>query len=313
MFIVAAVAMGVLSASCSKLLECASSSPDRTEEITFRACNLKTRAVTETTTENLTSFYGYLKDNAYHSDPADILSYTATKNGSLWTTGKYWPLGGDEFIFWACNRQFELRHDCSPSRPLLIFPSGLPTQDVVFSSALSWENDITYGSTVYLSFYHIFARLGTVTVNTQSGYDISNISASIKCVPESTYYWTDNMGGYDFGSYYGGFSRVDNWDEGEYNDAFGMYILPPPSFSDKALNIGANDFLMIPGEYSLTVSYTLTKGDYTQDFIRSGKVDIQRGCINNITTTAVGGNAAELEMSISVQPWLDNAINASLE
>ena len=307
-------AVPLLLAGCAKNLpDFGPSAQPSAAEITFTVPGGLTRSVTETTTSNLNTFYGYFRDNASHESVSDAIYFTATKTSSLWTTGKYWPLGGDDFFFVACNKEFELFDDIYTGRPVVSFPSGLPTQDVVYACANTGMDGIEYGVPVALNFHHLFARVGSLSVNAQSGYTISNVSASLNCVPTSPFFWTDDPG-YNsvIGSDYGGFTSLQYYEDADYNDVFGMYILPPPSFASKTLTVGSNDFLAIPGTYTLTVSYTLTKGDYTQSFTKSGSVTLVPGCINNITTTSVGGSAVELSLSITVQNWTSNAISASL-
>lgn len=304
----------LIAAGCSKVgMEHGGRSGRVAREITFMAQNAPTRSVAETTTSNLNSFYGYFMDDDSHDTVPNSIQFTAVKNGALWTTGKFWPLGGCNFRFWAANKAFELYDDSTPAHPLMSFAAGLPTQDVVFAFAdTSVDDQILYGQPVPLSFHHLFARVGSLTVNPQSGYTLSNVSASLRCAPASEYYWMDNCGSYSFGSDYGGFTSVCYWDDGDYDNALDMYMLPPPAFTAKTLNVGANDFLAIPGTYTLTVSYILTKGDYSESFIKTGSVTLQPGCINNITTTSVGGSAVELSLDISVQSWVSNTISAGL-
>ena len=70
---------------------------------------------------------------------------------------------------------------------------------------------------------------------------------------------------------------------------------------------------LVPGSYTLTVSYTLTKGDWTQNFTKSASVTLVGGKINNISGTASGGNASEISLSVSLTPWGSNNITADFK
>ena len=70
----------------------------------------------------------------------------------------------------------------------------------------------------------------------------------------------------------------------------------------------SNDIWLVPGTYTISVSYTLTKGEYVVPFTKTGNVTLVAGKTNNISTTAVGGSASEIVFSVSLTPWSNNAI-----
>lgn len=132
---------------------------------------------------------------------------------------------------------------------------------------------------------HIFARTGNLTLNTQDGYTLSVISWKIASVT-------------------GGIS-------GTYNIAKKTWssLTPLASTSIK----GSSDMYLVPGSYTLTVSYTLTKGDWTQNFTKSASVTLVGGKINNISGTASGGAASAISLTVSLTPWGSNNITADFK
>lgn len=123
---------------------------------------------------------------------------------------------------------------------------------------------------------HVFARTATLTCNTQSGYEISNVSWKIKSAGE-----TGTRGTYNIAT----------------NEWSGVTALSEQAFTS------SSDLYLIPGAYTVTVTYTLSKGAYSQTFNKSGNVTLVAGKKNSITCTAVGGSASEIEFGISLTDW----------
>lgn len=126
---------------------------------------------------------------------------------------------------------------------------------------------------------HVFARTGSLTMSAQSGYTISGISWKI--VGKSTI----------------------NGTAGTYNLSTGAWTAASTKLAS-AINItSSSDMYLIPGTYTLSCTYTLTKGDWTQTFTKSADVTIVGGKINNITGSASGGDASEIVLNLSVAAW----------
>ena len=132
---------------------------------------------------------------------------------------------------------------------------------------------------------HIFARTGTLTLKTQTGYDLSNVSWKIASVTGGT--------------------------SGTYNIAkqawSSLTTLNSTSIPE------SSDMYLVPGSYTLTVSYTLTKGDWTQSFTKSASVTIVGGKINNISGTASGGAASAISLTVTLTPWESTDITADFK
>ena len=287
-------------------------------EIVFKVKTENTKTVTETTTSNLNSFYVSIAEltgggsGLYGDFSSDV--FTATKSGSVFMTDKYWPTSDPEYGFFCTNYDITgsnfdgALYSTSTRGQVMFFPSGLPSQDVVVATAQGY-----YGTTVPLTFRHIFARLGTMTVNTQSGYTLSVSSISAPCIPDGQYVFIPDYPGYEYNNNYGSVETFVSLEEWDYIDDGETPAPNPLGFTNKTLTRGSNDFLLLPGTYTISITYTLTKGDYSQTFTKTAEVTLEAGKINNITCTAVGGSAQEIQATVTVQAWNNNAITASLE
>lgn len=132
---------------------------------------------------------------------------------------------------------------------------------------------------------HIFARTGTLTLNTQTGYALSKVSWSI-----------DSSTGGTAGTYN---IATKAWSS--------LTALASTSIT------GSSDMYLVPGNYTLTVKYTLTKGDWTKSFTKKASVTLVGGKINNISGTASGGNASEISLTVSLTPWGSTDITADFK
>lgn len=139
-------------------------------------------------------------------------------------------------------------------------------------------------SSVSIQLNHVFACLGTLTMNTQTGYSITVNS------------WHITSSGANTGT------------KGTYSITSGAWSSTTAANED--VTSGSNNFY-IPGSYTITCNYTLTKGAYSQTFTKSASVDLVRGKTNNITGTATGGSASEITLSVSVEAWGTNNMTPS--
>lgn len=125
---------------------------------------------------------------------------------------------------------------------------------------------------------HIFARTDELTCNTQEGYSISDVSWKIQSKSGGT----------------GG-------TKGTYNVATKAWS-GVTALSSTAIT-KTSDMYLVPGVYTVSVTYTLKKGDYSQSFTKSGDVTLVAGKKNSITCTAKGGSAAGIELSVTLTAW----------
>lgn len=155
--------------------------------------------------------------------------------------------------------------------------SAVNTTDVIAGKVTSKETNPS------VKLDHVFARTGTLTLNTQSGYTLSNVSWKIESSSAGT--------------------------GGIYNIANGRWS-SVTKLSSTAITKDS-DMYLVPGDYNLSVTYTLSKGDWNQTFNKKATVTLVAGKVNNITGTASGGNASEISITVTLTEWGTNNITAT--
>lgn len=238
---------------------------------------------TAVTLSNLTSFNLQCITGTAGSAEANAWSLTSLDGHSgTVNTGKYWPVTDPGYKFYASNAAITFAAAGST-----VNPANCNTDWVVASNTAP-----TYAASNTLTFNHILARLGTVTLNTQGGYTLSGVTATLKSASHSGTYKLSNCTWTSKGSA-----------SDEACAAFSGSVSAQTS---------TNDIYVVPGSYTMSVSYTLTKGDYVQSFTKTGTITLAEGRINNITATAVGGSAQEITFSVSVTAWSNNPVTLTL-
>ncbi len=155
--------------------------------------------------------------------------------------------------------------------------SASNTTDVIAGKVTSDKTNPT------VTLDHIFARTGTLTLNSQSGYTLSNVSWKIESSTAGT--------------------------GGIYNIANGRW--PSVTALSSTAITKDSDMYLVPGNYTLSVTYTLSKGDWNQTFNKKATVTLVAGKVNNISGTASGGNASEISITVTLTPWEQNDITAT--
>ena len=190
--------------------------------------------------------------------------------------GKWWPSTDASYRFYAANSALTFAASGATV-------AATNATDVIcaYAAAPSYKAKNT------LSFEHIFARLGAVTVSAATGYTISNVSIKITPKTGGTYNLLTGAG---------------------HTDGAGWSGLATGSETVIGNTVGntANDLYLVPGTYTLTASWTATKGDYTENIENmTCDVSLVAGKINKISTT-LSGNAKEIVFNVSIAPWTDN-------
>ena len=170
----------------------------------------------------------------------------------------------------------------------------IPTSGAATMTVANNNDDVLAGRTAgststnpTVQLNHVFARTGSLTLNTQSGYTLSNVSWTIK----------------------GRNSNGIQGTAGTYNLTSGQWTAASTRMNNATSFTSNSDLYLIPGEYEIGVSYTLSIGtDYSQQFSRTAYITLVQGKINNISGTATGGNASEITLTVTVQQWENNNI-----
>lgn len=272
-------------ASCQKESEVR---PVNNDEIRFTmdgefGASVKTKATTPVT--SLTTFNVNAVTGTMGSAETSVFNVAFSKDGSTanYVGGKYWPNANPSYKFYAANAAMTP----SASGPTV---AAANTQDVVCAVLAS----PSYKASNALTFNHIFARVGKCTITAPAGYTVSNLAVKI----------TPNTGGtYNL---YKGNGKTDGtgWT--------GLTAGSPTTIASALDATADNGLYLVPGSYTLTATYTLSAGDYTENFTKTSTVSIVGGKVNNISATLPGGNAQQIVFTVSVADWGVNNITATL-
>lgn len=145
----------------------------------------------------------------------------------------------------------------------------------------------TNSSNPSVTLNHIFARTGSFSLSVPSGYSQSSVS------------WTIASKGSVTGT------------SGTYNLSTGAWTSSYTTLGATAVASGS-DYYLIPGTYTITCSFTLSKGDFVQSYTQSCDVTLVGNKINNITATTTTDQATQIVISLSLTPWGTESVNGSL-
>ena len=202
-----------------------------------------------------------------------------TKTGSYFDGGRYWDESNPGYHFYSANT------------PLTFSAAGTTvsasnTTDVVCEYLAS----PTFKGVNTLSFDHIFARIGNVTVSAADGYTITNVHMSITPYTGGTYNLRTGSG---------------------QSDGTGWSALVSGSATELANttpSTKSNDLYLVPGTYDISVTWTATKGAYTIDAEKTfSDVAVEGGKVNAVTVS-LKGDASSVELGVTVTPWTGNAV-----
>lgn len=261
---------------------------DNSEEICFTVesvfnAEVKTKATSAVT--ELASFNVNAVKGALGSTETSIFNAEFTKDGSSSTYkgGKYWPATDPSYRFYASNVKL------TPSAEGPVVEAG-NTTDIVCAVLA----DPSFKTSNALVFSHIFARIGFCNIIAPEGYAVSGLEVTL----------TPKTGG--LYNLYAGNGKTDGT---------GWSSVSEGSSAMLASSIGStidNGLYLVPGNYVLSASYTLTAGDYSESFTKTSSVSIVGGKINNISATLPEGGAQQIAFTVSVAPWETNNITATL-
>ena len=236
---------------------------------------LETKAgVAPTTSANLSSFFASATTGTAGAEVSAWTSTEFTKQDGAYTGGKYWPLSNPGYHFYASNI------------PLTFQAAGTTIQPANDTDVVcAYVSSSSYKTANILVFKHIFARLGTLAVNAQDGYEISNVSITITPKTGGTYNLRIGDARYD----------GTGWSA--------LTAGAPVELTTGSPGTKNNDLYLVPGRYTMTATWTATRGEYVETFTgKTTDVDLTGGKINNLSTT-LGGRATPLQFNMSVAEW----------
>lgn len=228
---------------------------------------------TEITTLPSTLYYSMTTGTLGSNETSKIGSTSGNVGSGEIATGVYQTLSPTSYNYYVSNAAITFSASGSTI-------SAANTTDVIAGKVTSNETNPS------VKLDHIFARTGTLTLNTQGDYALSNVSWNIESISGGT----------------GGTG-------GTYNIAKDSWTSVTALSSTTITK--DSDMYLVPGSYTLTVHYTLTKGDWSDSFTKHATVTLVAGKVNNITGTASGGNASEISITVTLTEWGTNNITAT--
>lgn len=271
------IAFSALSFAACKKQQPLDNSPVSTEEIVLGLKDFEATVDTKATavTSIPSSLYWGASTGSLGSETAKWSAASASVSTNSISTGKYQTLSPTTYNYFVANQTFSVSTSCTMT-------VANNNTDVICGKVSSSS------TTPSVTLNHIFARTGSFTLNTQTGYSLSNVSWSI--VSKGSV--TGTAGTYNLSS--------DTWTSRS------------AALASSAVT-SSSDLYLLPGEYTITCNYTLTKGDWTNTFSKTADITLVKGKVNNVTATAIGGNASEIVIGLSLTAWGSNAIDATLQ
>ena len=293
------IAMAAMALSCSK--EATKEQPvrSRTGEIAFAAGDVvpvtKASVVTATTL-GATGFNVSAAKGTPGSETEVWTNVAFSKSGDVFSGGKFWPFSDESYCFYAANAPLAFQAaggkiaaaNATTAADKDIVAAYLPYGTTSTTTAVYMEENT-------LTFRHIFARIGSVTVSAKSGYTVDNISISI----------TPKISG-DYNIRTGeGHTDATGWSSTSNGSPVGIAYATPGTKT--------NNLYLVPGTYTLTLGWRATKGEYVKTYSGVTKdVDIEKGNVNTISCT-LGGQAQEIVIAVALNPWTSATVNGTLE
>ena len=263
--------LGALS-SCSKAEQQRLSAPS---EIVIGVADETIDMQVQTKTAEITTlptslYYSLTGGTAGSAETTKKTSSEASLSGGKIATGLYQTLNPSSYNYYVSN--LPIVFDAKGSTL-----SATNTKDVIAGTVTSSGIDPS------VKLEHIFARTGSLTLGTQTGYTISNIEWKIK-------------------------SGSGTGTGGTYNIQTKAWSVVT-ALSERTFT-SDSDLYLVPGAYTIIVSYTLKKGDWVNSFTKKATVTLVAGSVNNISGTASGGDASEISIAVTLTPWGTNNIQA---
>lgn len=270
-------------ASCSKQnVTPAPSGDEDLVPIIFNVSGLDTEVETKTSELTELNTFNVLCTTGSAGSETSVWSIpSVNKNGMEYNTGKYWPITNPSYNFYASNVGMTFK-----SQGSVITPSGMDTDIVV-----AYRANAQYKTTNNLTFRHIFSRIGNVTVQSPEGYEAYDVSITI----------TPRVAN--------GTTTVYDIRNNTWSNAVDGSVQTICNVADATV---LNDIWLVPGDYSLSATYSLRKGEWVDTAIKkTAPVNLQIGKVNNITCTLPAGNASEIVFNVTLEPWVQKSVTAS--
>ena len=247
--------------------------------------SVDTKAVTPTT--SLSSVYWGATTgtkgtaNVTNGEKSKWAPASGTVSSNKINTGKYQTATATAYNYYVANTAFTFTAATASAAGYASIASAQNTTDIVCGA--------TYASTSTapaVTLNHIFARMGTIQMASRSGVSYSSVSYKIKSKGSNT------------------------GTKGTYNITTGAWS-GATALAEQAIASGS-DLYLIPGTYTVTVTYTRTVGDNVQTFTKSGDITIVAGKVNNLTITDSTTLPGAIQISLTLTAWGTQAVSMTV-
>lgn len=233
---------------------------------------------TKTTQVNSLSATGFNVVAVTGTPGSESLSWgpAAFSGPTVFTGGMYWPEESESnpgWVFYASNGT-------------LSFASGGTTVAAANSTdiVVARKADAMPRHSNTLVFSHVFSRIGNVIVTEEDGYTISNVM--IRITPKTG-------GNYNI--------RTGAWSNVVTGSATNISPSEP--------GMQTNDLYLVPGTYTLSASWHVEKGGYSEDFSNvQDDVTLEAGHLH-VMEIVLGGNASSIIINLTLSPWTQMSLD----
>ena len=205
---------------------------------------------------------------------------SASVSSNKIATGKYQTKTATAYNYYVANKTFTITDGTTSAAGTVIITTDNSTDVIAGKVAASTSN------TPSVTLSHIFARTGSLSLSAgTTGYTLSNISWKI--VGKSTI----------------------NGTAGTYNVGTGTWASATTKLTTETALTNSSDMYLIPGTYTLKVTYTATVGDYSTTETKTQDIILTGGKINNISGTISLSPRTPISISVTLTAWDSVTIN----
>ena len=279
-FAAASVAAAIL-ASCTKTQSAGPEITDSESPIIFAAggtfsAGVQTKGSYDAVT-SLARFYAAATKGTETETAIWSNSEFTKGSGDTYSGQRYWPATDQQYNFYAANEEITFTPagvtvSCNDNKDLVC--AYLPYQSGSFKA----QNTLTFN--------HVQSRIGTCNISKPEGYEVSGLTVKI----------TPRVRG------------IYNIKTGSWADAVDG---SETTLTNSLGSAADNNLYLLPGDYTLTASYTISKGaegEYSETLTKTASVTLEAGKINNISATLPEGSAEEIVFKVAVTAWTVNSL-----
>lgn len=295
------LSVAALMVACNKGLDMGDKVSDKLSDtpITFSLMDMdaqvSTKAITDITSTNIGSIYVSASSGTAGSAEAawstlNNSAVTINSSGSG-TSSAYWPASGS-LSFYATSWSIAKTIAASGATSAVTYEGGTSDHVAGFASAVANK------SSVAITMNHIYSRLYDIKLATTAGATATVNSVSV--TPALT------KGTYTF--------RTNAWTS---TSTAGSAISIAPTttaMTTTSTSIGqsAVDRTFIPGNVTISVTYTVTRSGFSKQYTKSAVVALPQGQKSTVTAT-LSDDASPISFTVTVTPWTTGNINATLQ